>query len=194
MLNRRPSRARGVRQVSGENVGSKDGKSMTMLQDLVPGCNWITGKTVMLDEIINYVQSLQRQVDFLSMLVLLYPQRVLNFHTTLCFFFFEVVLLGSSQEIFCVLLVDVSTSSEDRNLRLLCSHAINDIQDASVGLGLQVITLQFKEGTEYNFITGSIEKTTVLLKIMDSQAMEPICSFRENIQMEMFEKEIRGGL
>ncbi|WZZ86714.1 hypothetical protein YC2023_115293 [Brassica napus] len=152
--------------VSGENVGSKDGKSMTMLQDLVPGCNWITGKTVMLDEIINYVQSLQRQVDFLSMLVLLYPQS-------------EVVLLGSSQEIFCVLLVDVSTSSEgltDRNLRLLCSHAINDIQDASVGLGLQVITLQFKEVTEYNFITGSIEKTTVLLKIMDSQAMEPICS------------------
>lgn len=61
------------------------------------------------------------------MLVLLYPQS-------------EVVLLGSSQEIFCVLLVDVSTSSEDRNLRLLCSHAINDIQDASVGLGLQVIT------------------------------------------------------
>lgn len=42
-----------------------------------------------------------------------------------------------------MLLVDVSTSSEDRNLRLLCSHAINDIQDASVGLGLQVITLVF---------------------------------------------------
>ena len=50
-------------QVSGKNVGSKDGKSMTMLQDLVPGCNWITGKAVMLDEIINYVQSLQRQVE-----------------------------------------------------------------------------------------------------------------------------------
>ncbi|CAF1725760.1 unnamed protein product [Brassica oleracea] len=182
MLNRRPSRARGVRQVSGENVGSKDGKSMTMLQDLVPGCNWITGKTVMLDEIINYVQSLQRQVDCLLL------------HLTVLYKCSEVVLLGSSQEIFCVLLVDVSTSSEDRNLRLLCSHAINDIQDASVGLGLQVITLQFKEVTEYNFITGSIEKTTVLLKIMDSQAMEPICSFRENIQMEMFEKEIRGGL
>ena len=31
----------------------------------------------------------------------------------------------------------------DRNLRLLCSHAINDIQDASVGLGLQVIRLVF---------------------------------------------------
>ncbi|CAL5418106.1 unnamed protein product [Camellia sinensis] len=37
------------------------------LQDLVPGCNKITGKAGMLDEIINYVQSLQRQVEFLSM-------------------------------------------------------------------------------------------------------------------------------
>ncbi|CAN6933605.1 unnamed protein product [Brassica oleracea] len=40
---------------------------MKLLQDLVPGCNRITGKAVMLDEIINYVQSLQRQVQFLSM-------------------------------------------------------------------------------------------------------------------------------
>ncbi|CAL5028079.1 unnamed protein product [Urochloa decumbens] len=40
---------------------------MEMLQSLVPGCNKITGKALMLDEIINYVQSLQRQVEFLSM-------------------------------------------------------------------------------------------------------------------------------
>lgn len=90
----------------------------------------------------------------------------------------------------------------DRNLSLLCLHAINDIQDVSVGLGLQVVRLvlygsafklcsvpnlsltfwfrlRFKEGTEYNFITGSIEKTTVLLniiKVLDSQATEPKCS------------------
>ncbi|XP_057492876.1 transcription factor bHLH74-like isoform X3 [Actinidia eriantha] len=42
---------------------------MKFLQDLVPGCNkllgnfQITGKAVMLDEIINYVLSLQRQVE-----------------------------------------------------------------------------------------------------------------------------------
>ncbi|AQL08300.1 Putative HLH DNA-binding domain superfamily protein [Zea mays] len=36
---------------------------MKLLQDLVPGCNKITGKAMMLDEIINYVQSLQRQVE-----------------------------------------------------------------------------------------------------------------------------------
>nr|GMC56203.1 transcription factor bhlh74 [Ipomoea batatas] len=40
---------------------------MRLLQELVPGCNKITGKAVMLDEIINYVKSLQQQVEFLSM-------------------------------------------------------------------------------------------------------------------------------
>ncbi|KAH6799182.1 hypothetical protein C2S51_035666 [Perilla frutescens var. frutescens] len=40
---------------------------MKMLQALVPGCDKVTGKALMLDEIINYVQSLQNQVEFLSM-------------------------------------------------------------------------------------------------------------------------------
>ncbi|XP_016462240.2 transcription factor bHLH49 isoform X1 [Nicotiana tabacum] len=44
----------------------KISERMKYLQDLVPGCNKVTGKAVMLDEIINYVQSLQRQVEFLS--------------------------------------------------------------------------------------------------------------------------------
>nr|CAD1837315.1 unnamed protein product [Ananas comosus var. bracteatus] len=45
----------------------KISERMRLLQDLVPGCSKITGKAMMLDEIINYVQSLQRQVEFLSM-------------------------------------------------------------------------------------------------------------------------------
>ncbi|KAL5201016.1 hypothetical protein ABZP36_035370 [Zizania latifolia] len=40
---------------------------MRMLQALVPGCDKVTGKALILDEIINYVQSLQNQVEFLSM-------------------------------------------------------------------------------------------------------------------------------
>ncbi|KAI3819698.1 hypothetical protein L1987_13546 [Smallanthus sonchifolius] len=36
---------------------------MKLLQELVPGCNKITRKAVMLDEIINYVQSLQRHME-----------------------------------------------------------------------------------------------------------------------------------
>ncbi|PWZ32723.1 hypothetical protein Zm00014a_028029 [Zea mays] len=50
-------------QVRREKISQR----MKLLQDLVPGCNKVVGKAVMLDEIINYVQSLQRQVEFLSM-------------------------------------------------------------------------------------------------------------------------------
>ncbi|KAM3381516.1 transcription factor like isoform X2 [Capsicum galapagoense] len=45
----------------------KISERMKMLQSLVPGCDKVTGKALMLDEIINYVQSLQNQVEFLSM-------------------------------------------------------------------------------------------------------------------------------
>ncbi|KAE9604244.1 putative transcription factor bHLH family [Lupinus albus] len=45
----------------------KISERMKMLQRLVPGCDKLTGKALMLDEIINYVQSLQNQVEFLSM-------------------------------------------------------------------------------------------------------------------------------
>ncbi|XVF75846.1 hypothetical protein PTKIN_Ptkin13bG0219700 [Pterospermum kingtungense] len=40
---------------------------MKLLQELVPGCNKISGTALVLDEIINHVQSLQRQVELLSM-------------------------------------------------------------------------------------------------------------------------------
>ncbi|KAG5091411.1 hypothetical protein JHK82_050189 [Glycine max] len=36
---------------------------MRLLQELAPGCDKKTGKAIMLDEIINYVQSLQQQVE-----------------------------------------------------------------------------------------------------------------------------------
>uniref|UniRef100_A0A1J3JEM7 Serine/threonine-protein kinase 11-interacting protein n=1 Tax=Noccaea caerulescens TaxID=107243 RepID=A0A1J3JEM7_NOCCA len=111
----------------------------------------------------------------------------------------EVVLLLSSQEKLYVLLVGVSTDSQESNLSLLCTHTIDDIQDVSVGLGLQVVRVRFKEDTEYIFITESMEKTTVLLniiKVLDSQGTESKCSLGslENVQVELFEKEICSGL
>ncbi|XP_011002105.1 PREDICTED: transcription factor bHLH137-like isoform X2 [Populus euphratica] len=45
----------------------KISERMKILQLLVPGCDKITGKALVLDEIINYVQSLQNQVEVLSM-------------------------------------------------------------------------------------------------------------------------------
>ncbi|CAL9096649.1 unnamed protein product [Musa acuminata var. zebrina] len=62
----------------------KISERMKLLQDLVPGCNKVTGKALMLDEIINYVQSLQRQVEFLSMkLAALNPQLDFNMEALL---------------------------------------------------------------------------------------------------------------
>lgn len=46
-------------QVRRERISER----MRYLQELVPGCDKVTGKAGMLDEIINYVQSLQRQVE-----------------------------------------------------------------------------------------------------------------------------------
>ncbi|XP_022727542.1 transcription factor bHLH79-like [Durio zibethinus] len=45
----------------------KISERMKILQDLVPGCNKVIGKALVLDEIINYIQSLQRQIEFLSL-------------------------------------------------------------------------------------------------------------------------------
>ncbi|KAI4347190.1 hypothetical protein L6164_008024 [Bauhinia variegata] len=45
----------------------KINEKLKCLQNIVPGCYKTMGMAVMLDEIINYVQSLQHQVEFLSM-------------------------------------------------------------------------------------------------------------------------------
>ncbi|KAH0458446.1 hypothetical protein IEQ34_013761 [Dendrobium chrysotoxum] len=44
-------------------------EKMRCLQDLVPGCYKTMGMATMLDEIINYVQSLQNQVELLNLLL-----------------------------------------------------------------------------------------------------------------------------
>jgi len=49
-------------QVRRERISER----MRYLQELVPGCSKVTGKAGMLDEIINYVQSLQKQVEVLT--------------------------------------------------------------------------------------------------------------------------------
>ncbi|CAK9881783.1 unnamed protein product [Sphagnum jensenii] len=62
----------------------KISERMKYLQELVPGCSKVTGKAVMLDEIINYVQSLQQQVEILSMkLAAVNPQLDFNLDSSL---------------------------------------------------------------------------------------------------------------
>jgi hypothetical protein len=91
------------------------------------------------------------------------------------------VLLLSSQDKLYVLLVGVTTDYEGSTLSVLCSHEIKDLQDVSVGLGLQFVRLRFLEDVEYIFVTKCIKKTTELLNItqvFDSQATEYKCSLQ----------------
>ncbi|KAL4558099.1 hypothetical protein LXL04_036295 [Taraxacum kok-saghyz] len=52
---------------------------MKLLQELVPGCNKVSGTAMVLNEIINHVQTLQLQVEFLSMkLATVHPRVDIN--------------------------------------------------------------------------------------------------------------------
>ncbi|KAG6572940.1 Transcription factor BEE 3, partial [Cucurbita argyrosperma subsp. sororia] len=77
---KQPEKGRGVVHVRAKRGQATDSHSVAerirrgkinerlrCLQDIVPGCYKTMGMAVMLDEIINYVQSLQNQVEFLSM-------------------------------------------------------------------------------------------------------------------------------
>ncbi|KAL0734229.1 hypothetical protein Bca4012_010439 [Brassica carinata] len=50
-------RGRRVQPADSHSLAERISERLTLLQDLVPGCSRITGKAVLLDEIINYVQS-----------------------------------------------------------------------------------------------------------------------------------------
>ncbi|XP_027339645.1 transcription factor bHLH137 isoform X2 [Abrus precatorius] len=72
--NKKPRKSNGEVKEEEKRKGEKKdqrkekiSERMKVLQRLVPGCDKVTGKALMLDEIINYVQSLQNQVEFLSM-------------------------------------------------------------------------------------------------------------------------------
>eukprot|EP00249_Psilotum_nudum_P024394 c29173_g1_i5 orf=1175-3154(+) len=86
----------------------KISERMKFLQDLVPGCSKITGKALMLDEIINYVQFLQHQVVCLSMkLAALSPRIDFNCDDL----FLGEVLLPSGSHLDVGTVSDMATSS-----------------------------------------------------------------------------------
>ncbi|KAM4106524.1 hypothetical protein ACB094_04G071200 [Castanea mollissima] len=107
----------------------------------------------------------------------------------------EVVLLLSSENKFYVLLIGVTGSI----ISLLGCHKVEDIREVSVGLGLQVVSVYIDRGSAYVFITRSIQKSSQLLstlKVFDPHEANDSCSLRslEQVQVELFEKQIYGGL
>ncbi|XVF53770.1 hypothetical protein PTKIN_Ptkin05aG0125600 [Pterospermum kingtungense] len=110
----------------------------------------------------------------------------------------EVALVLSTQEKLYVLLVGAAFDRSGSVLDLLACHRVEDIREVLVGLALQVMRVFVEGSAAYLFITRSIEESTKLLhmlKVADSCAPNNKCSLRslEQVQAEMFEKQIFGG-
>ncbi|CAK9275376.1 unnamed protein product [Sphagnum jensenii] len=104
----------------------KISERMKYLQDLVPGCSKVTGKAVMLDEIINYVQSLQHQVEVLSMkLASVNPQLDYNLD---CIFNKEMLQSGASS-----IVGPEPSSTYELHLPLTPPHIANGLEFQSLG-------------------------------------------------------------
>ncbi|KAA3459721.1 Leucine rich repeat 4 [Gossypium australe] len=111
----------------------------------------------------------------------------------------EVALVLSSEEKLYVLLVGVTFDGSESILDLLGSHRVEDIREVLVGLSLQVVRVYVKGSVAYLFVTRSIGKSSQLLymlKAFDSSTPNDKCSLRslEQVQAELFEKQICGGL
>ncbi|GMJ06637.1 hypothetical protein like AT1G48540 [Hibiscus trionum] len=111
----------------------------------------------------------------------------------------EVALVLSSEEKLYVLLVGVTFDRSESTLDLLGSHKVEDIKAVLVGLSLQVVRVNVEGSVAYLFITRSFEKSIQLLytlKVSDLSAPSNKCSLRslEQVQVELFEKQICGGL
>ncbi|XP_040939762.1 uncharacterized protein [Gossypium hirsutum] len=111
----------------------------------------------------------------------------------------EVALVLSSEEKLYVLLVGVTFDGSESILDLLGSHRVEDIREVLVGLSLQVVRVYVKGNVAYLFITRSIKKSSQLLymlKASDSSTPNDKCPLRslEQVQAELFEKQICGGL
>ncbi|KAK4740167.1 hypothetical protein R3W88_003864 [Solanum pinnatisectum] len=114
----------------------KISERMRFLQDLVPGCNKITGKAGMLDEIINYVQSLQRQVEFLSMkLAAVNPRLDIDVDN-----FFNKDIFATSTSTFST--VGAGTSSE---MLSMAQRQVNSLQQIMSSSGLEMGILNLNE-------------------------------------------------
>ncbi|KAG7942291.1 hypothetical protein I3843_16G095200 [Carya illinoinensis] len=88
----------------------------------------------------------------------------------------EVILVMSSENKLYVLLIGISGDGSGAILSLVGCHKIEDIKEVSVGVGLQVVRLCIDRDSAYLFITRSIEKSSL-----------------EQVQVELFEKQICGG-
>ncbi|KAF3657107.1 transcription factor HBI1 [Capsicum chacoense] len=143
----------------------KISERMRFLQDLVPGCNKITGKAGMLDEIINYVQSLQRQVEFLSMkLAAVNPRLDIDVDN-----FFNKDIFATSTSNFPT--VGAGTSSE---MLSMAQRQFNSLQQIVSSSGLEMSVLNLSEMALRRTASTPVSMPEIFL---DSSSINQVQSF-----------------
>ncbi|XP_022638052.1 uncharacterized protein LOC106770839 isoform X3 [Vigna radiata var. radiata] len=110
----------------------------------------------------------------------------------------EVAVLLSSQKKLYLLLINVASDGSGTILNVLSSHNIEEVCEVQVGMGLQVLRVNFENEETYLFVTRSIEKSRELLctiHVLDSSVGNDRCSIRslEQVQVGLFDKQVCGG-
>ncbi|RDX91350.1 Serine/threonine-protein kinase 11-interacting protein, partial [Mucuna pruriens] len=110
----------------------------------------------------------------------------------------EVAVLLSSHKKLYLLLISVASDGSGTLLSELSCHKIEEVCEVLVGMGLQVLRVNFENGETYLFVTRSIEKSRELLctiHVLDSCGGNGRCSIRslEQVQVELFDNQICGG-
>ncbi|XP_015062388.1 transcription factor bHLH63-like [Solanum pennellii] len=161
----------------------KISERMRFLQDLVPGCNKITGKAGMLDEIINYVQSLQRQVEFLSMkLAAVNPRLDIDADN-----FFNKDIFATSTSTFSA--VGAGTSSE---MLSMAQRQFNSLQQIMSSSGLEMGILNLNEMALRRTTSAPVPIPEMFL---DSSSINQVQSFQTwNTDLDnMYAMELQQG-
>ncbi|KAM1026596.1 hypothetical protein ACFX2I_039439 [Malus domestica] len=110
----------------------------------------------------------------------------------------EVAVVLSSEDKLYILPIGIAGDGSGTILKLQGRHRVEDIREVVVGIGLQVVRVYVGGSASYLFKTRSIEKSRQLLstlKVIDSFAPNGELCLRslEQVQVELFEKQICGG-
>ncbi|KAK2385695.1 Outer arm dynein light chain 1 protein [Trifolium repens] len=110
----------------------------------------------------------------------------------------EVAVLQSSHKKLYVLLINVASDGSGALLSVFSCHKMEEVREVLVGMGLQLLRVNFEDGDTYLFVTRSIEMSRELLctiLVFDSCGGNARCSIRslEQVQVELFGNQICGG-
>ncbi|XP_020975457.1 uncharacterized protein LOC107631745 isoform X2 [Arachis ipaensis] len=107
----------------------------------------------------------------------------------------EVAVLLSSLKKLYVLLINVASEGSG-TLSVLSCHKVEEVFEVLVGMGLQLLRVNFEGGETYLFVTRNIEKSRELLcNMLDSCVGNGRCSIKslEQVQVQLFDNLVCGG-